>query len=67
VSRKRAGRFSWVEIDVDAARETGRTVPGQTDCITGLPDPASPAQLDFRVVTQRRTQIRLLPASALTH
>jgi hypothetical protein len=67
VSRKRAGRFSWVEIDIDAARETGRTVPGQTDCITGLPDPASPAQQDFRVVTQRRTQIRLLPASALTH
>jgi hypothetical protein len=67
VSRKRAGRFSWVEIDIDATRETGRTIPGRTDCITGLPDPASPAQLDFRVVTQRRTQIRLLPASALTH
>ncbi len=67
VSRKRAGRFSWVEIDVDAARETGRTVPGQTDCITGLPDPASPAQQDLRIITQRRTQIRLLPRSALTH
>jgi hypothetical protein len=66
VSRKRAGRLAWVELDVDTGRETGRTVPGEKDCADGIPDPASPVHPEVRVVTQTRTQIHLVPPSVLT-
>jgi hypothetical protein len=66
VSRKRAGHLAWVEVDVDTGGETGRTTPGQKDCVDGLPDPASPVHPDLRVLVRKRTQIRLVPTNGLT-
>jgi hypothetical protein len=56
-----------LSTNVDTGRETGRTAPGQKDCANGTQDPASPAHPDVRVLTQRRTQLRLVPPRALTH
>jgi hypothetical protein len=63
ISKRRAGRPTWIEVDVDTLAETGRTVAGGKDCADGNQDPRSPVQRDARVVREIRTEVRLLPTA----
>jgi hypothetical protein len=65
VSRRRAGKILWTEVNIHNRVETGRTVPGMRDCSDGRPDPASPVDPDLRIVTDQSSQLRLLDAQYL--
>jgi hypothetical protein len=65
ISRKRGGKASWVEVDTDTQQETGRVLPGASDCSSGIDDevdPSSPARGDVKVDIEQISQVRLLPA-----
>ena len=60
VSRRRAGKIVWVEINADSGRETSHIVSGSRDCMDGEPDPQSPVRQDLRVVPKQTSQLRFL-------
>lgn len=64
-TRREEGKVVWAEIDVDTGQDTGKRVPASKDCTDGTPDPASPISPDLRVVTEKRTQIRVIDAAGL--
>ena len=60
VSRRQGKEILWTEVEVDGGRPTGKTVPGSRDCSDGPEDPVSRGP-DVRVLSDRRSQLRLLP------
>jgi hypothetical protein len=60
VSRRRAGKIVWMEVNAASGAETGKSVPGSRDCSDGRPDPASPVEPDLRIVYDLTSQLRLL-------
>jgi hypothetical protein len=67
VSRRRAGKVVWAEVDAESGREVGRTAPGSRDCSDGRRDPNSPVQPDLRIVYDQASQLRLLSRQHLPH
>jgi hypothetical protein len=65
VSRRNGHEIMWTEVEADGGRPTGRKVPGSRDCAEGMEDPLSPVDPDVRVVSDRRSQLRLLPSKYL--
>jgi hypothetical protein len=61
VSRREEAKIVWTEVEADGGRPTGKRIPGSHDCFDGGPDPASPVDPHIRVVSDRRSQLRLLP------
>ena len=58
VSRRVRGLPTWVEVDADTGKATGRTQPGLKDCMDGDEDPLSPVSPDLRVITKRTSEVR---------
>jgi hypothetical protein len=65
VSRRRGHETVWTEIDVETGDPTGKIIPGTQDCSDGTTDPASPTNAGARLVIDRKSQLRLLPADLL--
>jgi hypothetical protein len=65
ISHRMPSGFAWTETDVVSGRETGRVIPGTTNCSEGNEDPASPVDPLVRVKRTVTTQIRLVPSAAL--
>jgi serine/threonine protein kinase len=63
ISRRRGGRPSWIEIDIDTLQETGKVVTGEKDCSDGNPDPGSPPSFDVRSLRRKTASIRIVPTS----
>jgi hypothetical protein len=63
VSSRRGGHPSWIEVDADTLRETGRVVAGEKDCSDGNPDPASPVSPDVRALRRKTASIRIVPTA----
>jgi hypothetical protein len=61
VSRRDGKEIVWTEVEVDGGRPTGKRTPGSRDCSDGREDPLSPVDPDVRVVSERRSQLRVLP------
>lgn len=64
LSRRRAGALVWTEVNADTGRETGRTSAGSSDCTDGWADPATP-DADVRVIAEKQTDLRVVPAAYL--
>jgi hypothetical protein len=60
VARERNNRNLWVEFDVESAKETGRTAPGNTNCSNGVADLKSPVDADLDFDLRQTSQLRVL-------
>jgi hypothetical protein len=60
VARERNNRNVWVEFDVESAKETGRTAPGNTNCSDGVADLKSPVDADLDFDVRQTSQLRVL-------
>jgi hypothetical protein len=65
ISRRKGRDLSWVEIDSDTGRATGRTAPGGRDCTNGAEDRRRPIHDPVEVEADLRSQVRMLPAKYL--
>ncbi len=65
VSRRRGAAPIWVEVDILTGMETGRHLPGTTDCSNGALDPSSPG--DAKLTSDVVTQLRVISADAIGH
>jgi hypothetical protein len=63
VSQRLRGALTWTEIDLDSGRPTGKSQPGQNDCMWGTPDPARPVRGRAWRVVEDESEVRLVTIS----